>query len=116
MTPQEIETAVKRLEKEISTIKDIQAKRTKEQLVYPVDFNTQGVIQKVVLNYLTNFIFTNPIIFGSSLIGIYFGTGAPATSAPKGSLYLRTDGSGTTDRAYINTNGSTTWTAITTVA
>jgi hypothetical protein len=31
-------------------------------------------------------------------------------------LYLRSDGSGTTDRAYINTNGSTTWTALTTVA
>jgi hypothetical protein len=48
--------------------------------------------------------------------GIFFGSGAPSLAAYKGSLYLRTDGSGTTDRVYVNTNGSTTWTAITTVA
>ena len=48
--------------------------------------------------------------------GIYFGSGAPTVAAAKGSLYLRTDGSGTGDRAYINTNGSTTWTALTTAA
>lgn len=48
--------------------------------------------------------------------GIYSGTGAPTISAAKGSLYLRTDGTGINDRAYINTNGSTTWTAITTAA
>lgn len=48
--------------------------------------------------------------------GVFFGSGAPSLSAAKGSLYLRSDGSGTTDRAYINTNGSTTWTALTTVA
>ena len=49
-------------------------------------------------------------------MGIYFGSGAPTVSAAKGSLYLRSDGSGTGDRAYINTNGSTTWTALTTAA
>ena len=48
--------------------------------------------------------------------GVFFGSGAPTLSAAKGSLYLRSDGSGTGDRAYINTNGSTTWTAITTAA
>ncbi len=48
--------------------------------------------------------------------GIYFGSGAPTVSAAQGSLYLRTDGSSTSTRAYINTNGSTTWTAITTAA
>lgn len=50
------------------------------------------------------------------VLGIYFGSGAPTVSAPQGSLYLRTDGSSTSTRAYINTNGSTTWTAITTAA
>lgn len=44
------------------------------------------------------------------------GSGAPTLTAPKGSLYLRTDGSTTSTRAYINTDGSTTWTAITTAA
>lgn len=46
--------------------------------------------------------------------GVFFGSGAPSLSAAKGSLYLRSDGTGVADRAYINTNGSTTWTALTT--
>jgi hypothetical protein len=48
--------------------------------------------------------------------GVFFGSGAPTMSAAKGSLYLRTDGTTTNNRAYINTDGGTTWTAITTVA
>ena len=49
-------------------------------------------------------------------LGIYVGSGAPTVSAAQGSLYLRTDGSSTSTRAYINTDGATTWTAITTAA
>jgi hypothetical protein len=49
-------------------------------------------------------------------LGVFFGSGAPTLSAAQGSLYLRTDGSTTNDRMYVNTNGSTTWTAVTTVA
>lgn len=49
-------------------------------------------------------------------MGIYFGSGAPTVAAAKGSLYLRSDGSSTSTRAYINTDGATTWTAITTAA
>ena len=48
--------------------------------------------------------------------GIFFGSGVPTLAAAKGSLYLRSDGSTTNDRAYINTNGSTTWTAVITAA
>lgn len=48
--------------------------------------------------------------------GIFFGAGVPTLSAAKGSLYLRSDGTTTNDRAYINTDGATTWTALTTVA
>lgn len=48
--------------------------------------------------------------------GVFFGSGAPTLSAAKGSLYLRSDGSTTNDRMYVNTNGSTTWTAVTTAA
>jgi len=55
-------------------------------------------------------------MFSTSNFGVFGGSGAPTLSAAKGSLYLRSDGSGTNDRAYINTNGSTTWTAIVTVA
>jgi hypothetical protein len=48
--------------------------------------------------------------------GVFFGSGAPTLSAAKGSLYLRSDGTTTNDRAYINTDSGTTWTALTTVA
>ncbi len=49
-------------------------------------------------------------------MGVYFGSGVPTVSAAKGSLYLRSDGTTTNDRAYINTDGATAWTALTTVA
>lgn len=52
----------------------------------------------------------------TSNFGVFFGSGAPTLAAAKGSLYLRSDGSGTGDRAYINTDGGTTWTALTTAA
>jgi hypothetical protein len=45
---------------------------------------------------------------------IYFGSGAPTVSAPQGSLYLRSDGSSVSTRMYVNTNGTTGWTAVTT--
>ena len=38
----------------------------------------------------------------------------PTFSAPKGTICLSTAGSSTSTRAYINTNGTTGWTAITT--
>lgn len=44
------------------------------------------------------------------------GAGIPASVVAKGSLYLRTDGTGTNDRAYIATDTMGTWTAIVTVA
>ena len=50
----------------------------------------------------------------ASSVGIYVGSGVPTVSAAKGSLYLRTDGSSTNTRAYINTDGGTTWTNLTT--
>jgi hypothetical protein len=46
--------------------------------------------------------------------GFFWGVGAPDKSAAKGSLYLRTDGGGTSDRLYVATNSSGAWTAITT--
>lgn len=48
--------------------------------------------------------------------GVFFGSGAPTLSAAKGSLYMSSDGSGTNDRMYVNTDGGTTWTAVVTVA
>ena len=52
----------------------------------------------------------------TGVLGVYFGSGAPTISAPQGSLYLRTDGSSISTRLYVNTNGSTTWTNVTTAA
>lgn len=56
------------------------------------------------------------MVSSTANFGVFFGSGAPTLSAAKGSLYLRSDGSTTNDRMYVNTNGSTTWTAVTTAA
>jgi hypothetical protein len=47
-------------------------------------------------------------------LGVFFGSGAPTIAAAQGSLYLRTDGTSTSTRLYVNTTGSTTWTNVTT--
>jgi hypothetical protein len=54
--------------------------------------------------------------FSDQLAELCFGTGAPTHAAAKGSLYIRTDGSSSSTRMYVNTNGSTTWTNVTTAA
>lgn len=46
--------------------------------------------------------------------GVFFGSGVPTLQAAKGSLYLRSDGSSTSTRMYVNTDGGTAWTAVTT--
>ena len=46
--------------------------------------------------------------------GVYFGSGAPTLSAAKGSLYLRSDGTGIADRAYIATDSAGAWTNLVT--
>jgi len=57
------------------------------------------------------------LLFGSTAgFGIYYGSGAPSVSAGQGSIYLRSDGSSTSTRLYVNTTGSTTWTNVTTAA
>ena len=55
------------------------------------------------------------IELGGTGIGFYFGSGLPTISAIKGSLYVRTDGSSTSTRMYVN-NGTTTWVAVTTAS
>lgn len=57
------------------------------------------------------------LLFGTTAgFGIYYGSGAPTVSAAQGSIYLRSDGSSTSTRMYVNTTGSTTWTNVTTAA
>ena len=59
---------------------------------------------------------TGLLVSNTANFGVFFGSGAPSIAAAKGSLYLRSDGTSVGDRAYIATNASGTWTAITTVA
>jgi hypothetical protein len=60
---------------------------------------------------------TASLLFGTTAaFGIYYGSGAPTVAAAKGSLYLRSDGSGVNDRMYVATDGAGTWTAVVTVA
>lgn len=49
------------------------------------------------------------LMLGIGAAGIYFGSGAPTINAPQGSIYLRTDGSSTTTRAYVAQNSSGSW-------
>lgn len=57
----------------------------------------------------TGFVFSSVANFG-----VFFGSGAPSLSAAQGSLYLRSDGSSTSTRLYVNTDGATAWTNVTT--
>ena len=57
-----------------------------------------------------------PETIGILNVQVSSGAGAPTHAAPKGSLYLNTTGSSGTTRAFINTTGATTWTAVNTVA
>lgn len=60
---------------------------------------------------------TSGILMSStSNLGIFYGSGAPTFSAAQGSIYMRTDGSSTSTRMYVNTTGSTTWTNFTSAA
>lgn len=56
------------------------------------------------------------LVSSTANFGVFFGSGAPSLTAAKGSLYLRSDGSSTSTRMYVNTDGGTTWTAVTTAA
>ncbi len=69
----------------------------------------------VALNTLQQTLATSPLVAGS-IPGVYTGAGDPngTITAPQGSLFLRTDGSSTSTRAYSNTDGVTAWTAVTT--
>jgi hypothetical protein len=48
--------------------------------------------------------------------GMFVGSGAPTVAAAQGSVYSRTDGSSTSTRLYVNTDGATTWTNVVTAA
>lgn len=73
----------------------------------------QAVLDGVQLSFDT---MTNVAVPAATQPSIVCGTGAPTFTANKGTLYIRLDGSSASTRAYFNTTGSTTWTAVTTAA
>lgn len=56
------------------------------------------------------------LLSSTANLGVFFGVGVPTLSAAQGSLYLRTDGSSTSTRMYVNSNGTTGWVAVTTAS
>lgn len=62
-------------------------------------------------NLLTGYTMSSTANFG-----VFAGSGVPTIVAAKGSLYLRSDGSSTSTRAYIATDAAGTWTNLTTAA
>lgn len=52
------------------------------------------------------------VLLYSTGMGTFGGSGAPSISAPKGSMYLRSDGNTTNNRGYIATDSVGGWTAI----
>jgi hypothetical protein len=69
--------------------------------------------------------FSGPVVSAAGFVtgtsdmaspAILSGSGVPTMAAAKGTLYLNTAGSGVADRAFINTNGSTGWAAVTTAS
>ena len=56
------------------------------------------------------------MVSSTANFGVFFGSGAPTLSAAQGSLYIRSDGSSASTRLYVNTDGGTTWTNVTTAA
>jgi hypothetical protein len=52
-------------------------------------------------------------------LGFYSGSGAPTLNATPGSMYIRTDGSSSSTRLYLNCSaapGGTTWIAVSTAS
>lgn len=81
-----------------------------------IDSAGRVVIMSPDSNGLPLTIGNSPGVAGSSNVSFSCGSGDPngVVTATQGSLYMRVDGSSTTTRAYINTNGITAWTSVTT--
>lgn len=53
---------------------------------------------------------------GPNAPALCMGSGAPTLKAPQGSVYYRSDGSTSSTRQYMNSDGGTTWVAVTTAS
>lgn len=105
----DVNSKIKALEEQVRQLTEWKQRREEMQLMLPVDLTSIRALDEALSNNsLQNIIINN--------VGIYVGSGAPARRAAKGSLYLRTDGSSSSTRAYINTDSGTTWVNITTAS
>ncbi len=74
-------------------------------------FNIDGVYANFSMGSANNSDIAIPGVSGSMMVSLS-GSGAPTQSAPQGTLYVRTDGSTTNNRLYLNIDGGTTWVAM----
>jgi len=78
--------------------------------------DTQGNVDQADAQRISWDAMTNARIPAATQPYIVAGTGAPTFTAPKATIYMRLDGSSTATRIYVNTDGATTWTNVTTAA
>lgn len=108
----DMETRLKKAEESLQQLEAANTQRSAQQLNYPLDFVSQQIIAGFTASPGASYF----PMGGTKGFGLYYGTGTPnaVVTAAKGSLYLAYDGSSTSTRAYINTDGVTAWTAVTT--
>lgn len=86
--------------------------------------NLGSAANRFDVGFFSSVVVGSTLTAGGSLLGnvqmnvsgplIYSGSGAPTISAAvKGSLYLRSDGTGTTDRIYVAKDTAGTWASLT---
>lgn len=111
-TVEELAKQVAKLGEDMKTLMGFKAAKEGQQLTFPLDF----VSQQIILGFSPG---AGPRSFpmgGVKGFGVYYGSGTPngVVKAAQGSLFLNYAGNSTSSRAYINTDGNTAWTAITT--
>lgn len=114
---QTVEQAVKeiqQLKEQLDGVLAWKAAKEVQQLSFPLDFNSQSIIQGFVQVSGASFL----QLGGTRGFGIYYGAGDPngVVPAAQGSIFMNTTGNSTSSRAYVNTDGVTAWAAITTAS
>ncbi len=77
----------------------------------PLRARIMGRFRKLFVAQLGVHILPNSTFAPENAPAVISGAGAPTGTAPQGSLYLRVDGAAATT-AYVNTDGGTTWAAL----
>lgn len=114
-TQETLQATVKQMEEMRKQLDDVlawKAGKELQQLSFPLDFNSQSIIQGFVSVTGASFF----QLGGTRGFGIYYGAGTPngVVPAAQGSIFMNSTGNSTSTRAYINTDGALAWTAITT--